>query len=117
VGIMREFGGDAMVDSTPYSTSTSSSAAASSGQASSAPILVEREPTWAARGVTWYHSTGNAEARFHRVHDLFDRRHVGTVAIEDFVAERDTFPGDNPRDADLLAVRTMVATMAALGQS
>src|SRR5689334_18236648 len=55
------------------------------------------------------------EARLHRADDLLDSRHVHAIAVEDFVAQRNAFARDDERDAHLLAVRPMIATVSALG--
>ena len=57
-----------------------------------------------------------AVARLHRADDLLDRGHVGAVAGEHLVAQRHALARHHQADADLLAVRPMVAAVAARGQ-
>ena len=49
------------------------------------------------------------------IDDLLDGGHVGPVAGKDLVGQRQPLGRDHQADADLLAVRTLVATVAALG--
>jgi len=56
-----------------------------------------------------------AEPTLHRRDDIFYRRDVGTVAVEDFVSERYTLLGHDQGDADLTAVGTMIAAVSSLG--
>ena len=49
----------------------------------------------------------------HHAQNRFHRRDIGAVAIEGLVAERKAFAVDDERDHHLLAVRTMIARIAA----
>jgi hypothetical protein len=51
----------------------------------------------------------------HRVHDVLDRGHIHAIAIEHLVAERHALARDHERDAYLLAVGTVIATVTAFG--
>src|SRR5208283_3693587 len=55
-------------------------------------------------------------AALHRSDDLLHSRHVGAIAGEHLVAERDAVPRHHQADADLLAVSPMVAAVAAAGE-
>ena len=55
-----------------------------------------------------------AVACLHRLHDLLDRGHVVAVAGEHLVADREAFPAHDQPDADLLAIRAMIAAVASL---
>ena len=61
------------------------------------------------------HPSGTAVFALHGLEHLLKGRHISPVAREDFVGERKTFRGDNQRDNDLLAVRPVIARVAALG--
>ena len=54
--------------------------------------------------------------RFHGSYDRGDGLAIVGVAGEDFVAQRYTFLGDHQTNADLHAIRSTVARIAALGQ-
>ena len=58
---------------------------------------------------------GPAVTPFHRGDDFLPRRHVIAVAGEDFIAERDSLSCHDQSDADLLAIGSFVAGVAALG--
>ena len=60
------------------------------------------------------HPTGTAVFTLHGLEHLLKGRHFSPVARKDFVGERKTFRGDNQRDNDLLAVRPVIARVAAL---
>ena len=62
------------------------------------------------------HALRQTEALLHRPDDLLDRRHVHRVAGEHLVAQRYPLARHHQRDAHLLAVRPMVATVPACGQ-
>ena len=55
-------------------------------------------------------------ALLHQRHDLLHCRHIVAVAFEDLVAQRQPLTGHHQRDADLLAVRPVIAAVATLGQ-
>ena len=55
-----------------------------------------------------------AVAPLHRLDDLLQRRHIRAISREDLVAQRHPALGDHQADADLFAVRPMVAGIAAL---
>lgn len=56
-----------------------------------------------------------AVALLHRLDDLFDRGHIDAIAVEDLVAERNALARHHQRDAHLLAVGAVIATVATLG--
>src|SRR5664280_938867 len=53
----------------------------------------------------------------HGTNDLFNRCDIDTVAVEYFVANGHALPSDDQRDANLLAVGSMVTTVASLRDS
>ena len=57
-----------------------------------------------------------AVAPLHGADDLLHRRHVGAVAGEYLVAQRNALARHHQPDAHLLAVTPMVAAVAALGE-
>ena len=57
-----------------------------------------------------------AVAGLHGPDDLLDRGHIGAIAGEQLVAQRHPLAGDDQGHADLLAVRPVIAAVAALGQ-
>jgi hypothetical protein len=50
----------------------------------------------------------------HKVHDLLDGGDIGAVAIKDFISQGKPIGRDHQSDADLFAVRALIAAVAAL---
>ena len=48
---------------------------------------------------------------FHDPHDVLHRGHVGAVAGKDFIGQRQPFRADHQPQADLLAIRAVVAAV------